>query len=112
MYSGLSSHHPLFLSILICFNTGASNNNAKSFFGFSVYVSNTTDKLNGSLCFKGDNFTLDTIPEVIKTICPVFGQYVIYYNERIFGVTYPGNSEYAENNVCEVEVYGKCSQVL
>lgn len=74
-----------------------------------MYVSNTTDKLNGSLCFKGDNFTLDTIPAVIKTICPVFGQYVIYYNERIFGVTYPGNSEYAENNVCEVEVYGKCS---
>lgn len=74
-----------------------------------MYVSNTTDKLNGSLCFKGDNFTLDTIPAVIKTICPVFGQYVIYYNERLYSVTYPENYPYAENNVCEVEVYGKCS---
>lgn len=87
---------------------GASFYNTKgSFLGFSIYVSNTTDKLQGTLCFKDTNSTLDTIPAVFTTICPVHGQYVIYYNERLLHETYPvGYSHSAENNVCEVEVYG------
>ncbi|XP_052691366.1 uncharacterized protein LOC128169241, partial [Crassostrea angulata] len=59
------------------------------FLGFSVYISNTTDRLQGTLCYKDDNFTADTIPAVFNTTCPVHGQYVIYYNERLPGVTYP-----------------------
>lgn len=78
-----------------------------------MYVSNTTDKGTGSMCFKDDNFTIETIPAVFTTTCPVHGQYVIYYNERLVGVNYPDNYHYSVmNNLCEVEVYGECSQFL
>lgn len=78
-----------------------------------MYVSNTTDKGTGSMCFKDDSFTIETIPDVFTTTCPVHGQYVIYYNERLSGVQYPDNYHYSvTNNLCEVEVYGKCSQFL
>eukprot|EP00105_Crassostrea_gigas_P043578 XP_019927726.1 PREDICTED: protein jagged-1b isoform X2 [Crassostrea gigas] len=101
-----SIHH-----ITIYFRTnnepwGPSNWLTKYVLGFSVYVSNTTDRLQGTLCYKDDNFTRDTIPAVFTTTCPVHGQYVIYYNERLPGVTYP--DEYSNdmfNGLCEVEVY-------
>ncbi|XP_052695812.1 receptor-type tyrosine-protein phosphatase zeta-like [Crassostrea angulata] len=80
---------------------------ASSFLGFSVYISNTTDKSQGILCFKDNNFNKSTIPAVFTTTCPVHGQYVIYYNERLSNVKYPTDySAHAENNLCEVEVYG------
>lgn len=80
---------------------------ASRFLGFSVYVSNTTCSSEGLLCFKDSNFTLNTIPAVFTTVCPVHGQYVIYYNERLPEVTYPKEySKYAEIDLCEVEVYG------
>ncbi|XP_052695877.1 uncharacterized protein LOC128174348 [Crassostrea angulata] len=72
--------------------------------GFSVYVSNTTDRSHGTLCFKDDNFTTNTIPSVFTTNCSVHGQYVIYYNERLPGVVYPDG--YVRIALCEVEVYG------
>ncbi|XP_065943736.1 uncharacterized protein [Magallana gigas] len=102
-----SIHH-----ITIYFTTnnkpwGPSNWRTKYFLGFSVYVSNTTDILQGTLCYKDDNFTLDTIPAVFNTTCPVHGQYVIYYNERLPGVTYPdGYSDRVASDICELEVYG------
>lgn len=100
----------LYLCFLTFSTTGASSDFTKTFLGFSVYVSNTTDKETGTLCFKDTNFTTDTIPTVFTTICSVHGQYVIYYNERLIGGTYPDYySRLAENNVCEVEVYGECS---
>nr|XP_034317062.1 multiple epidermal growth factor-like domains protein 11 [Crassostrea gigas] len=86
---------------------GPSNDVTTFVLGFSVYVSNTTDRLQGTLCYKDDNFTLDTIPAVFTTACPVHGQYVIYYNERLPWVTYPGGySDDVFTDLCEVEVYG------
>lgn len=89
--------------------TGALNLLSPFYLGFSVYVSNTTDRFKGKLCFKDNSFTTNTIPAVFTAVCPVHGQYVIYYNERLHNVTYPeGYSLYAVNNLCEVEVYGDC----
>nr|XP_034320828.1 protein draper-like [Crassostrea gigas] len=86
---------------------GPSNDLTEYFLGFSVYVSNTTDRLQGTLCYKDDNFTLDTIPAVFNITCPVHGQYVIYYNERQPRVTYPDDySDNVSTDLCELEVYG------
>ncbi|XP_056003613.1 uncharacterized protein LOC130049702 [Ostrea edulis] len=79
------------------------------FLGFHVYISNTTSRQDGHLCFRDKSYTLSTIPAVANITCLVHGQYVIYYNERLSGTTYPdGYSSYAYNDLCEVEVYG-CS---
>ena len=87
---------------------GLSNGFTLRFLGFSLYISNTTDKSQGTLCFKDSSFAANTIPPVVNVTCPVHGQYVIYYNERLTGVTYPSEySTYAFNELCEVEVYGK-----
>uniref|UniRef100_K1RQK3 Multiple epidermal growth factor-like domains 10 n=1 Tax=Magallana gigas TaxID=29159 RepID=K1RQK3_MAGGI len=79
---------------------------ARHILGFSVYVSNTTDRSQGTLCFKDNNFTLNTIPYVFSTNCSVHGQYVIYYNERLPRVAYPdGYYSTVAIALCEVEVY-------
>ena len=73
------------------------------FLGFSLYISNTTDKSQGTLCYKDSNYTMNTIPPVVNITCPVLGQYVIFYNERLTGVSYPPDySSYAFNLLCEV----------
>ncbi|XP_061191084.1 receptor-type tyrosine-protein phosphatase T-like [Saccostrea echinata] len=79
------------------------------FAGFSLYVSNTTLKDDGYLCFH-EIQTVDGTPTENQTIsCPVHGRYVIYYNERRPDVTYPSYySQYAYIELCELEVYG-CS---
>lgn len=80
---------------------------AGRFLGFSVYVSNTTDISQGTLCFKDNNFFGNTIPFVFTTNCFVHGQYVIYFNERIPGDVYPtGYDRYVRSDLCEVEVFG------
>ncbi|XP_056003628.1 multiple epidermal growth factor-like domains protein 10, partial [Ostrea edulis] len=79
------------------------------FAGFSLYVSNTTSKDGGHLCFH-EIQTVDGTPVENQTIsCSVHGRYVIYYNERRPGVNYPSYySLHAYNELCEVEVEG-CS---
>ena len=75
-----------------------------------MYVSNTTNKSDGVLCFKDNNYTLDTIPYVFNTTCAVHGQYVIYFNEYKTGDRYANftnDTRYAFNELCELEVYGK-----
>lgn len=96
-------------TLLSCF-PGSDHYLLSSFLGFSLYVSNTTDISEGTLCFKDNHFTVTTIPSVFTGVCPVHGQYVIYHNERLKGVTYSsGYSSEALIKLCEVEVYGKCT---
>lgn len=76
------------------------------FAGFSLYVSKTGDIQSSTLCYKDG---LQLPPLNLTTICAEYGRYVIYYNERLSGVSYP--STYEINNVltelCEVSVKGK-----
>ncbi|XP_062599033.1 uncharacterized protein LOC134260493 [Saccostrea cucullata] len=86
-----------------------SNQYTGRFMGFYVYISNTTNKEDGHLCFHDRNYTRGTIPAVANITCPFHGQYVIYYNERPVRDSYTtGPSTYAFIELSEVEVYG-CS---
>ena len=88
--------------------SGSDNWFTTDFLGFAVYISNTTDKLEGTLCFKDEDFNVTTIPPVINITCPMHGQYVIYYNDRL-SWTHCSNisrCQYAYNDLCELEVYG------
>ena len=74
--------------------------------GFFLYVSNTTSKKDGHLCFHDQGFSSTADDQ--RIICSVHGRYVIYYNERKLDVTYPSHfSNFAYYELCELEVYGK-----
>lgn len=76
--------------------------------GFSLYVSNTTSKDDGHLCFHEIQNAVGTPSEDQRIQCPFHARYVIYYNERRPEVVYPSYySEFAYSDLCEVEVYGK-----
>lgn len=83
------------------------------FNGFaSVYISITTYKEDGELCFVDTNYTIDAIPNPINLTTQISGRYVIYYNNRTHP---PFPSDYhlfAFSDLCEVQVYGKLLLII
>lgn len=101
------SHILLSECVNLLFFIGENNAQTKRFLGFSVYISNTTNKEDGILCFRDTKYTKTTIPNPINITCPFHGRYVIYYNNRTH-FPYPvGYSNKTGSDLCEVEVYGK-----
>nr|XP_022311199.1 uncharacterized protein LOC111116496 [Crassostrea virginica] len=79
------------------------------FAGFSLYISYTGGRDNYSLCYKDGP---DLPPLNFSAECTSSGRYVIFYNERLDGVTYPAGYEVVTliyTELCEVTVKG-CSK--
>lgn len=75
------------------------------FAGFSLYVSNTTDRHDGYLCYKDGP---ELPPLDFNTSCITHGHYVIFYNERLFWMQYPIGylTTGVITELCEVTVTG------
>lgn len=69
--------------------------------GLFVYVSNTTNTFDGTLCYKNDTYTLDTAPADISIPCHMKGQFIMLKSVFPRCVKDP-----CEVFHCEVSVYG------
>lgn len=80
------------------------------FAGFSLYVSNTTDRRDGYLCYK-DGPVLPPLNFNIN--CIKNGHYIIFYNERKNEIKYPVGyeTESVYMELCEVFVTGKLNYI-
>nr|XP_034321185.1 uncharacterized protein LOC117687896 [Crassostrea gigas] len=76
------------------------------FLGFSLYMSNTTRKEDGIMCFRDTMYTIETIPNPLNISCRLYGRFVIYYNNRTNFPLPAGYTYTALNHLCEIEVYG------
>ncbi|XP_065921324.1 receptor-type tyrosine-protein phosphatase epsilon isoform X2 [Magallana gigas] len=75
------------------------------FAGFSLYLSNTTERQSKDLCYTDGP---ELPPLDFNTNCTTYGRYVIFYNERLIGKKYPVGYETANviTELCEVTVTG------
>lgn len=81
------------------------------FAGFSLYISNTGTMDHSDPCYK-DGPQLPALN--FTTTCITSGRFVIFYNERLSGVTYPEGYEMSNifTELCEVVVLGKYDKYL
>lgn len=94
-------------NVFICF---IESRQRGRFAGFSIYVSvndvSTTSEIkNSTLCYKDETHLP---PLNFTAICASRGRYVIFYNERIAGVSYPAEYQVMDvlTELCEVVVQG------
>ncbi|XP_061185209.1 uncharacterized protein LOC133193268, partial [Saccostrea echinata] len=95
------------INILFKDVTGYEYRQRGRFAGFSLYLSESSDRDNASLCYKDGP---ELPPLNFTTTCLGYGCYVIFYNERLNGVVYPDGYEIKSyTDLCEVKVKG-CSR--
>lgn len=71
---------------------------------FSLYISNTTSKNEAHLCYKDQTRGNPSVDQRVN--CSMYGRFVIYFNERSQNNNPSYLSQFAYNELCELEVYG------